>query len=259
MKLCVGAPVGDDREWVFDAWLDALRAQTVQPDYIRLVTGQAIPGWVVHELEDQGVEYDCAPSELPCYTRNQRTADPTDPNRTNHFCALRNQLRGLMLETDADVFLSLDTDILLTNPDTIELLLDALFRYHYSVAAPMVYLHPLGEEGGCYNAAWWCTSELGDPKRAWQRISTDDIREHRETLGSMFNIDEALGPMTIDIPMAAVAMRRSVLEACTYTPHEQGEDIGFADQLSANNFSIGWCYNLETWHVWGAEYLEEAV
>ena len=55
MKLCVGVPVGDDREWVMGAWLDALSKQTVQPDYIRLVAGQTVPDWLSQMLPANAV------------------------------------------------------------------------------------------------------------------------------------------------------------------------------------------------------------
>ena len=149
-----------------------------------------------------------------------------------------------MLATDAHMFFSLDTDILLTDPASIEKLASVLIRQRYDVAQPTVYLHPAGRRSGCFNAAWWCAGSPGDPQRVWARVQEADLPQ------------QALrGLVDIDIPMAAVMMRRQVLELCEYKPHEQGEDIGFADSLDEHGFSVCWLTDLETFHPWGPAYL----
>ncbi len=57
------------------------------------------------------------------------------------------------------------------------------------------------------------------------------------------------GLMLIDIPMACVAMRRHVLDACRYEPHECGEDLGFGLSLADHGFRCVWDTSLHARHV----------
>jgi hypothetical protein len=108
------------------------------------------------------------------------------------------------------------------------------------LATPTVYLHPGGEASECFNVAWWAAGDPGSPDRAWRRATAEDA---------------ARGAQFVDIPMAAVMMRREVLDCCRYRFHAQGEDLGFAQDLDRLGFKCEWNPSITTRHVMSEEAL----
>lgn len=250
MKVALGAPVGPDRAWILPSYFDCIRGQTVKPDYLCFVlTPQRFQGdteakEVRQLVVAEGKHYRqlslLSPS-LPSYNRAQRDKDAKDPNRARHFCKLRNHLRRLFMDTDADVFVSLDSDILMENPTTLERLLPTLESW--DVACMLTSLHPVSPI--CYNAAFWRTNEPGSATRLWERADQNLVASARP-------------PVKIDIPMAAFAIRRHAMGMVRYRFHEQGEDLGFADSLERHKFRVGWRTDVQVRHVWDPPFLEEA-
>lgn len=237
-KIALGAPVAE-RAWILPQWWECLEQQTLQPDEYCFVYSKGTDD-TKSELMRPGKQVHVFETRLPYHSRDNRNADQSDPWRASHMAQLRNQLRGMFRATDADVFISLDTDILLEEPTTLEQLVDTLSQ-GWDVAAPVTYLHPLGAQSYCYNAGFLAGGEGFD--QAWRRVDSYDMRS-------------ANSPMRIDIPMAAFAITRHAMGMCSYMPHECGEDIGFAQRLKKHRFTVGWLQHLEVRHVWGKQYLE---
>lgn len=171
--------------------------------------------------------------------REKRLGDDRGATAYRLLADLRNRVLGGALLMDADIILSLDTDIFLTNPTAIEQLVDAT---HYApVASPYVDLHPFA--GMAPNAANWKTTDVGSPTRIWERCPTPDYGEH----------------ILVDAPMAAVLMRRWVAEDCAYHYHESGEDLGFAQDLDRNDYRALWLTGLKCPHVMDRSKLNEMV
>lgn len=243
MKIALGAPIGNDRGWVIPAWQERILAQTLRPSYYCFVFSpwEGGPPMVVPEGWESGFgEVLSRTSRLPFLPRAERNSDPTDPHRATHFSKLRNELRALFLQTDADVFVSLDTDILLDDPTTLERLV-ATIAEGWDTASPVLFLHSAGEASECYNAGYWSAGTPGDPRRIWYRAGNFEAGRP--------------APLKIDIPMAAVAIRRHVLGMCAYHPHECGEDLGFADALDQRGYRSAWLTDLRARHVWKASEL----
>lgn len=237
MKLVVGCPVAD-RDWILPAWFAALQAQTRQPDEYVFVLSERQPTPVADTIrlirwlspvDVPALSYALDDSPyIPRYERNLH-----DPEHVyGEFARRRNLLRRMVLKREPDIFLSLDSDILLDDPRTIERLVGMLDLY--PVAAPLVWLHPTGHASECYNAAWWAAGDPGSPDRAWRRATHADAEK---------------GPQLVDIPMAAVMMRGVVLEACSWYYHRQGEDLGFAQDLEQHGMQCAWDPSLTTLHV----------
>lgn len=246
MRIAVGAPVADRAE-ILPRWFECLRAQTIQPDdYIFIHSGDRDETYRI--LVENGARV--TRTALPYYSRNERNLDPADPHRARHLARLRNQGRREFLLTDADVFFSLDTDILLEDPTVIERLL-ALLEDGWDTASPLLYLHPLGERSECYNAGWWKTRDPAghgnfDFGRAWERATKNQVLSYRS-------------PLKIDIPMAAVMMKRHALAMCRYQAHELGEDMGFAQQLEKHGMRCAWATDILVRHVMDPKALEVKV
>lgn len=139
MRLLVGCPVRD-RGWILGEWFD----------YLEHACGQAniIPEYVFIS----GASYDNTDKVLYKRTRD-RTAelihisDPGLPpgldrswgrERLEFMVDVRNQLLGLVRESKPDLFLSLDSDILI-HPEAIVNMIETV--RDYDAVASRVYLH----------------------------------------------------------------------------------------------------------------------
>lgn len=253
LKVAVGAPVAE-RAWILPDWLGCLERQTLQPDCLCFAYSHSRDDTKAILTEGhRGCPLILHSSKLRFHPRSARQGDPTDQNRALHFSRLRNELRALFLATDADICVSLDTDILLTDPTALERLVGAVTGHaglvradtgydNWDVAAPLLCLHPTGFDSHCYNAGWWMAGDPGDPQRIWRRADENDYRSRKT-------------PVPVDIVMGAFAIRRHALAMCRYKPHELGEDLGFADALCERHRAV-WLTDLPVDHIWDRTGLE---
>jgi hypothetical protein len=191
---------------------------------------------LLHELGPKPPALSYAIDQTPYVPRMERNQVGAEHVYAD-FASRRNRLLQMVLKREPDVFLSIDTDLMLEDPATIERLLELLERA--PVAAPLTYLHPTGAASECFNAGWWNGGEPASPTRAWRRAT----------------VEEAHGTIPVDIPMAAVAMRRQVVETCCYWVHECGEDMGFAQDLDRLGYECLWDTDLEVRHCMSPEEL----
>jgi len=223
----VAAPVAD-RAWALERWFHYLERQTVQPHAFAFVATDTGDG-TVGALRCGWAEVAVQVAREQYIPRERRQQDLRF--FTEQIAMLRNRLMQLALSMHPTHIFSLDTDIMLTDPTTIERLLEACDWC--PLAAPMV---SLSEHFPCYNAAQWFSRDPG-PTRAWRRLEPSDE----------FLADATWIP--VDIPMAAVMMRSWVPEGCSYGYHEAGEDMGFALSLDRHGFRTAWLPHVETVHV----------
>jgi hypothetical protein len=238
MKVVVGAPVAA-RDWALKRWFECLYSQTRVPDEFVFVV-KDVDGdrsrQLLHELGPKPPALSYAIDTTRYVPRMERNSVGAEYVYAD-FAWRRNRLLQMVRKREPDVFLSLDTDIMLEDPTTIERLLELLERA--PVAAPLTYLHPAAAASECFNAGWWAGGEPGSPTRAWRRAT----------------VDEAHGTIPVDIPMAAVAMHRRVVDTCKYAYHECGEDMGFAQDLDRLGYTCLWDTDLGVRHVMAAEEL----
>lgn len=247
-KFVIGAPVAE-RAWILTDWFNQIWGQTVKPSQFCFVYSDSKDKTRDSLLQGR----DIAPvvikdTVLPYHSRDKRNADKEDPWRAKHLAKLRNYLLTMFLQTDADVFISLDTDILLEDPTILEQLIQNIEPYVWDVVSPVTYLHVLEKQSRCYNAGVFWGGQLGSFDQGWKRIDYSEWLVYGNKASKM---------MKIDIPMAVVAMRRHVAAMCRYKAHECGEDIGFGQSLARNHFVAGLKTDLECRHVWGPSYLKE--
>lgn len=245
MKLAVGAPVAE-RGWILPTYLDCLSRQTVQPDYYRFVYSKSKDDTlsVLNEAE-QSLDLQVFETTLPYYSRDERGTDRKDPWRATHMSKLRNRLRALFLQTDADVFLSLDTDILLEDETIIEQMLETLQSTdNCDLVAARTSLHALHDD--VHNVGWFTDRVDSSSEQAWRRAEDSDLLIYKP-------------PIQIDIPMAVFVVNRFTHSMCRYKSHAQGEDIGYAQTFLAHRFKAVWRPDLVCRHVWGPSWWEVAV
>lgn len=246
--VVVGAPVAE-RGWILDRWLECLERQTVKPHGYRFVYSDS-QDYTLRWLDFQrhhDSRFEYRRTELPFFSRDERQGDKADPNRSNHFAKLRNELRDMFLQTDADYYFSLDTDILLEDETVIERLIAAIESGDgWRVAQPLTVLHPL-EHSACYNGGYF--GQMVNPydyDQPWIRADDNHLITKREVV-------------KVDIPMAAVMFSRWALLSARYRPHEQGEDVGMAQSLKRVHCPVGWLVGCRVRHVWNESYLNKEV
>lgn len=235
MRLIVGCPVAH-RAWALPTWFACLAAQTRRPDALVFIhSGE------VHDATWMTIQREAVRHHLPSAIRHDPApAHPRHDNaRFTTLGRLRNDMLAMAHDHDAELLFSLDTDVMLENPRTIEHLEGMILSGDCDIAAPVTWMHPLGEGSYAYNAGWWVSEgRNGDPQRAWVRPPATDI-----------HWDETY---RIDIPMAAwLANERAI--ACRYEPHESGEDLGFAQDLERHHIECLWNTSLKARHIWSEQ------
>jgi len=239
MKIAVGAPVAG-RAWILQEWRRRLQHQTLRPSaYCFVYSYSEDDTYKILGDKQWGGRVIVHKTLAPYYSRTFRNTDQNDPHRAKHFSTLRNTLLAMFLRTDADLFVSLDTDVLLDDHSALERLTQTI-QDGWDTASALTYLHPLGERSHCYNAGY-LTGGVGFTQ-GWRRAEQNEVLAYRS-------------PVKIDVPMAAVMMTHQVAKSCRYKAHECGEDIGFGQSLAQHGFRSAWRTDLVVRHVWDETYL----
>lgn len=246
MRLIAGCPVAN-RAWSLDHWFKCLAGQTRRPDWLVFVHGGEPGDPTERALWDLGRAYDFG---LAVVHDEQPPRPRHDNERFRTLTKSRNELLDHVQMLDADMFLSLDSDIMLEQPDIIERLEQLVVEDGHDLASPVTFLHPAAPtawspaEAACwaYNAGWWVPGgELDGCRRPWARPPVEDIPWGAK--------------VTIDIPMAVWLGNRRALQ-CRYQWHDQGEDVGFAQELERAGLSSVWDTGMYAWHCWEPRLLD---
>lgn len=214
MNLIVGCPVSC-REWILPTWFAhverAAELAGLQPTYT-FVCHPADRSWACL------VEHaPTAAMVTPSFNRG------TDERRWNsaryeQMVELRNQLLGAVREQSPDLFLSLDSDILL-HPDQLKLMIECLDRFD-------------AVGGRCYMTA------SGTRFPSWGRLSR---------YGNLQRTDVA-GTFPVDVIMAIKLMTPAAY-AVDYAFDIQGEDIGWCRAATQTGVRLGWDGRVIAKHV----------
>lgn len=125
-----------------------------------------------------------------------------------------------------DYYFSLDSDVLLENPKTLE----TLAGHNKDVVSPLMYMDSTTSYP---NAMEW---KYLKPRPMGYR--------HPE------QVQEANGQLTrVAVVMAAVMMSPDVVKNIRYIWHPQGEDLGFAEELMNAGYDSYIDYSLYTYHI----------
>lgn len=241
MLVC-GAPVAN-REWALPHWFECLASQTVRPDRLIFVhsgqwgdeTWQALfTGAEQHGFDLDVLHDPRAPHQRIDNARYQTLAD------------LRNQLLTAAQDARADQFLSLDTDVMLEQPDTIEHLQTMLTDC--DLASCATFLHPAASKPDVEHEIFWAYNAGWLPK---------DLTAHGfiRPLPNELDWDAT---HRIDIPMAIWLGNQQALY-CRYAWHESGEDIAFGRALQAAGLICHWDPRVRAKHYWQPSHLKVAA
>lgn len=242
MKLLIGCPIYD-RAWIFPYWISCIQSQSVA-------------------LEDIGFVFICSEQDVETVDHLKRwkeshpqvqVFDLVFPENVNHFSHaegtrqwtlskydnmvnLRNTLLSKVREYQPDYFFSLDSDILLTNPNTIELLI-AHINSGADAVSPLMFMTPVGT---MYPSVMKWVADPGGKAH----------RDHTFPLGDYFQSD---------VIMAAKMMSKEVYNNINYEMHEQGEDLGWSGNCAKAGYKLYSASYIYAMHVMGRQMLDAVI
>lgn len=249
-RLIVGAPVAH-RAWALPRWFECLASQTIRPDGIVLLhSGQPQDEtWTVarEQADRHGFDLLIEHDERWPHERTD------NPQRYETLAGLRNDLLGLVRDRmRADRFLSLDTDIMLHDPGTIERL-GQMLDDGCDLASCATFLHPAASDPNVDNEIFWAYNA------GWTNTERPNAWAARD--GWLRPLPEELdwtATYRIDIPMGIWLGTRAVLD-CRYKWHISGEDLGFAQDLQEHGLRCHWDASLRAKHYWQESHLMTGV
>lgn len=221
MKLIIGCPIYD-RAWILQYWLHFIENQSVSLKDIGFVfvasesdheTLAVLNAWKnVHpEVEIFDIIF---PENVNHFTHKDGTRHWT-LSKYENMVKLRNNLLENVRNYQPEYFMSLDSDILLTNPNTLELLISHIVDGADAVS-PLMYMTPVGEK---FPSVMKWLNEPG--KRA--------TRDFDFPIGTYFKSD---------VIMAAKMMSKKVYNTVDYRLHDQGEDLGWCAACAEAGYNL---------------------
>jgi hypothetical protein len=221
MKLLIGTPIYK-RSWILPHWIRCLVNQSINFKEIGFVfevspddkeTISSLEAWKSFDKNIPYFEIKIR-DDIPHFEHENNGRQWTMSKYIN-MVSLRNSLLQTVRDVQPDYYLSLDSDILLTNPNTIELLI-AHIKSGADAVNPLMFMTPFGT---MYPSVMNWRSDI--PNKAY--------REEKYQLGTYFQSD---------VIMAAKMMSKDVYSNINYTLHEQGEDVGWSLACKQQDFKL---------------------
>jgi hypothetical protein len=223
MKIVVGCPTRN-RTWILEKWRDHVELATPgnwDLEYLFVVgdndreTIEMLSSWkraniIYVEEQDPGMK---------------RT---WNSSRYDHMVFLRNTLLDSVRHINPDLFLSLDSDILL-GQNTLREMYETAVEYEFDAVGGLTWLDPIDPK--CTNIASWVGSDMKGFKRVISR-----------------------GHHKVDIIMAIKLMLPSAYNV-EYAYHRMGEDLGWSKNMFLNQKRIGMDGRTPSKHIMKPEYL----
>jgi hypothetical protein len=233
MYVLIGAPVYA-REWILPYWLQAIELQDWPLDQVGFVFVVAEEDTPTKEIL---LDWHSRHPEVRCFdlcvnTTVQHRAHPDGKrhwnyHRYNEMAMMRNQILDQVCCRAPDRYLSLDTDMLITDPKTIS----DLVKLEVDAVAPLAYM---SEGTTDYpNVMSWTPWGKG-------------FRKNPYPLGTTFQAD---------IIMAVKMMSPDVYRQVRYAHHSQGEDLGWSAHAKERGFRLWSASHLYVPHIMHASSL----
>ena len=224
-SLIVGCPT-NNRSWIIDKWFDHVEAACEKAEI------NCTYSFVVGNKSDD-LDFISKNEKATIRVIEEHSREDVrfwNHSRYEYMSSLRNQLLSLVREQKPDLFLSLDSDILL-HPDAIASAIDALQQHPDAWACGMK----------CYMSVGGTVHpSMGN----W--IDMESSRYYRADSGSI---------STVDIIMAAKLMKPEAYNI-DYQWHGSGEDLGWSRAAKMSGAKFIWDGRVINKHVMGTQFLE---
>lgn len=220
MKLLIGCPIYK-RDWIFDHWMACIIRQSINIKDIGIIfEASSNDAATLQKIELYKSQVPFAyfsvkiREDLPHFEHKDNGRQWTLSKYAN-MVSLRNSLLESARELNPDFYFSLDSDILIQNPNTLELLMGHI-KDGADAVNPLMFMTPVGTQFP--SVMTW----RGDnPEKA--------TRKSDYPIGSFFEAD---------VIMAAKMMSKSVYKNVDYDIHLQGEDLGWSLNAKNNGYKL---------------------
>lgn len=230
--ILIGCPVYK-RDWILPTWLAAIEKQTIPLSEIGFIfelgpddkeTHDVLWDW--HMNHPEVTVFDGVVRSSEPHTHHDEGHRKWTPNDYQKMVNLRNHLLDRVNALQPEAYFSLDSDLILENPETLERLFNLV--HVYDAVSPMSFMWPVGMQYP--SVMTW----FRDPGGRAHRML------HLYDFGKLFKAD---------IVMAAVMMSPQVYSKVKYRHHNQGEDLGWSYNAYLEGFDL-WCAShLYTPHI----------
>jgi len=238
MKLFIGCPIYK-RKWIFPLWASAIERQSIPLNKIGFVfeaapddqeTINLIMMWKNYHKEIPHLEINVR-EDLPHFEHSPRSRQWTISKYEN-MVNLRNSVLKRVRELQPDYYFSLDSDVIIKNDSTLELLIGHILD-GYDAISPLMYMTPL--DSNFPSVMSWVDKE-----------SFKATRNESYPIGTVFQSD---------VIMAAKMMSKEVYNNINYELHSQGEDLGWCADAARKGYKLGCASYLYAAHIMHEEML----
>lgn len=219
MKLIIGCPIYK-RDWIFPFWVAAIEKQTMDLSKIGFV-------FVVSSNDETTIKYiqlwKKIHSEIPlieivekndiAHHEHEQNSRQWTMSKYHNMVSLRNALLDEVRKYQPEFFFSLDSDIIIQNSMTIELLISHI-KDGADAVSPLMFMTPFDTK---FPSVMNWVDKPGERAR----------RMEKYPLGTYFKSD---------IIMAAKMMSKEVYNNVNYAFHAQGEDLGWCAEANKKGF-----------------------
>lgn len=221
MKIIIGTPIYK-RSWILPHWIRCLLDQSISFKDIGFIfevspdDDETIKSLNLWKKIDKNIPiFDIKIREDIPHFQHADHGRQWSISKYINMVSLRNSLLNTVRQIQPEYYFSLDSDILLTNPNTIEMLV-AHVKSGADAVNPLMFMTPIGT--------------MYPSVMNWREdISDKAYRKEQYPLGTYFESD---------VIMAAKMMSKDVYNTIDYQVHEQGEDVGWSLACKKNGFKL---------------------
>lgn len=239
MKLVVGCPIYK-RSWIFPYWARCFEIQSVALSDIGFIfetspddvdTINHLKRW--RSIHPEIPLFDIVQRDDVPHFEHEKNSRQWTMSKYHNMVNLRNSLLTKVREIQPDYYFSLDSDILIKNPSTIELLLSHIDDGADAVNT-LMFMTPVGVQFPSV-----MTWKKDEPDKAF--------RQDKYPIGTFFKSD---------VIMAAKMMSKEVYSNVNYEFHIQGEDLGWSLDAKRKGYDLFCASYIYTPHIMHEEMLQ---
>ena len=221
MKLIIGCPIYK-RDWILPHWIKSILKQSVDISNIGFIfevspedtpTVQSLLVW--KQLDKNIPLFDIVERKDIPHFEHQNNGRQWTLSKYHNMISMRNSILNRVRDYKPDFYFSLDSDILIENPNTLELLM-AHIHNGADAVSPLMYMTPIGRD---YPSVMSWKDKVGEKA----------YRKKDYPIGTYFQSD---------IIMAAKMMSKDVYMNVDYEFHQQGEDLGWSKNATLKNYKL---------------------
>lgn len=242
MKLIIGCPIYK-REWIFPLWAACIERQSIDLSNVGFVfetspddvgTLDLINQWKDRNKNIPLIQINVR-DDIPHFEHKKGSRQWT-LSKYENMIRLRNHLLKDVRELAPEYYFSLDSDILIKNPSTIELLINHI-KDGADAVSPLMFMTPIGTQFPSV--------------MTWKNDGTDKaFRQDNYPIGTYFQAD---------IIMAAKMMSKDVYNDVNYEFHTQGEDLGWCMDAKKKGYKLYSASYIYAPHIMHPEALPEFI